>query len=71
MVWTKVADNTGLDATSVYDASGMRIAEKVNDVGRFLIYDIGGRSMEVCFAAQSLSLPNSFNIGLKLSTAKS
>ncbi|MBK7804472.1 MAG: hypothetical protein IPJ55_17820 [Chloracidobacterium sp.] len=26
------------DALSVYDASGMRVAEKVNDVWRFLIY---------------------------------
>jgi len=31
------------DALSVYDASGMRVAEKVNDVWRFLIYDIGGK----------------------------
>jgi hypothetical protein len=31
------------DATSIYDASGMRVAEKVNDVWRFLIYDIGGK----------------------------
>ena len=31
------------DASSVYDASGMRVAEKVNDVWRFLIYDIGGK----------------------------
>ena len=31
------------DATSVYDASGMRVAEKVNDIWRFLIYDIGGK----------------------------
>jgi RHS repeat-associated protein len=31
------------DATSIYDASGMRVAEQVNDVWRFLIYDIGGK----------------------------
>jgi RHS repeat-associated protein len=31
------------DASSVYDASGMRVAEQVNDVWRFLIYDIGGK----------------------------
>ncbi|MBK9438872.1 MAG: RHS repeat protein [Chloracidobacterium sp.] len=31
------------DALSVYDASGMRVAEKVNDVWRFLIYDVGGK----------------------------
>jgi RHS repeat-associated protein len=31
------------DALSVYDASGMRVAEKVNDTWRFLIYDIGGK----------------------------
>ena len=43
MIWTKLADNTGLDATSVYDASGQRVAEKVNDIWRFLIYDIGGK----------------------------
>ena len=43
MIWTKLADNTGLDATSVYDASGQRVAEKVNDIWRFLIYDVGGK----------------------------
>ena len=43
MIWTKLADNTGLDATSVYDAAGQRVAEKVNDIWRFLIYDIGGK----------------------------
>ncbi len=31
------------DALSIYDAAGMRVAEKVNDVWRFLIYDIGGK----------------------------
>lgn len=31
------------DALSVFDASGRRVAENVNDVWRFLIYDIGGR----------------------------
>lgn len=31
------------DALSTYDAAGMRVAEKVNDVWRFLIYDIGGK----------------------------
>lgn len=28
---------------SVYDAAGMRVAERINDVWRFLIYDIGGK----------------------------
>ena len=31
------------DGLSVYDAAGLRVAEKVNDVWRFLIYDIGGK----------------------------
>ena len=31
------------DALSVYDAAGMRVAERVNDVWRFSIYDIGGK----------------------------
>lgn len=31
------------DAASVYDASGMRVAEKVNDVWKFFIFDIGGK----------------------------
>ncbi len=31
------------DGSSVYDAAGLRVAEKVNDVWRFLIYDIGGK----------------------------
>ncbi|MFN0139554.1 MAG: RHS repeat domain-containing protein [Pyrinomonadaceae bacterium] len=31
------------DALSVYDAAGMRVAEKVNDVWRFLVFDIGGK----------------------------
>jgi len=31
------------DALSVYDANGLRVAEKVNDVWRFLIYNIGGK----------------------------
>ena len=31
------------DASSVYDASGTRVAEKVNDVWRFLIYDTSGK----------------------------
>ncbi len=31
------------DAFSVYDASGNRVAEKVNDVWRFSVYDIGGK----------------------------
>ena len=38
------ATKTGVpDATSVYDASGLRVAECVNDAWRFLIYDIGGK----------------------------
>ena len=28
------------DALSVYDAAGLRVAEKVNDVWRFLIFQI-------------------------------
>jgi RHS repeat-associated protein len=31
------------DALSVYDATGIRVAERVNDVWRFLVYDIGGK----------------------------
>ena len=31
------------DGLSVYDAAGLRVAEKVNGVWRFLIYDIGGK----------------------------
>ncbi len=31
------------DAFSIYDAAGMRVAEKANDVWRFLIYDVGGK----------------------------
>lgn len=31
------------DALSVYDAAGQRVAEKVNDVWRFLVFDIGGK----------------------------
>ena len=31
------------DALSVYDAAGIRVAERVNDVWRFLIYDVGGK----------------------------
>lgn len=31
------------DATSIYDSAGMRVAEKVNDVWRFLIYDAYGK----------------------------
>jgi RHS repeat-associated protein len=42
-VWTKLADGSGMEATSVYDASGLRVAEKVNDVWRFLIYDASGK----------------------------
>ena len=31
------------DALSIYDSSGLRVAEKVNDIWRFLIYDIYGK----------------------------
>ncbi|MCZ2391981.1 MAG: hypothetical protein LC113_13005 [Acidobacteria bacterium] len=31
------------DALAVYDAVGMRVAERANDVWRFSIYDIAGR----------------------------
>src|SRR5690606_33183330 len=31
------------DANSVYDASGMRVAECVNNVWRLLVYDVGGK----------------------------
>ncbi len=36
------ASKTGVpDAFSTYDAKGVRVAEKVNDIWRFLIYDVG------------------------------
>lgn len=31
------------DALSVYDASGLRVAEKINNVWRYLVFDIGGK----------------------------
>lgn len=31
------------DANSIYDAAGLRVVQNVNDVWRFLIYDIGGK----------------------------
>ena len=31
------------DALSVYDAAGMRVAERLNNVWRYMIYDIGGK----------------------------
>src|SRR5690606_27244581 len=31
------------EALSVYDAAGVRVAEKVNDIWRNLVYDIGGK----------------------------
>jgi RHS repeat-associated protein len=43
IIRTKLADNTGSEATSVYDAAGIRVAEKINDVWRFLIYDAFGK----------------------------
>lgn len=43
MIWTKLANGTGLDATSIYDAFGNRVATKVNDIWQIMVYDIGGR----------------------------
>ncbi len=31
------------DSNSVYDAAGLRVAERVNDIWRFLVYDTGGK----------------------------
>lgn len=31
------------DSNSVYDAAGLRVAERFNDIWRFLVYDIGGK----------------------------
>jgi RHS repeat-associated protein len=45
MFKTSNIDNTN-QANSVYDASGMRVAENVNGAWRYLIYDIGGKLVE-------------------------
>lgn len=45
MFKTSNTDNTN-QANSVYDASGMRVAEKVNETWRYLVYDIGGKLVE-------------------------
>jgi RHS repeat-associated protein len=42
MYWTKLADGTGLESTSVYDASGQRVAEKNSGIWRFLVYNAFG-----------------------------
>lgn len=41
------------DALSVYDSSGLRVAEKVNDVWRFLIYDVNERLVAEYGGSQS------------------
>jgi YD repeat-containing protein len=41
------------DALSVYDGAGMRVAERVNDVWRFLIYDVGGKLIAEYGGSQS------------------
>ncbi len=43
------------DALSVYDSSGLRVAEKVNDVWRFLIYDVNERLVAEYGGSQSSS----------------
>lgn len=43
MVWSKLANNTGLDATSVYNGFGQRVATKVNDIWRMFVYDFSGK----------------------------
>ncbi|MBK8147467.1 MAG: hypothetical protein IPK58_04455 [Acidobacteria bacterium] len=42
--WSGVAEANSPDAVSVYDAIGNRVAEKVNDVWQFVIYDAFGNS---------------------------
>lgn len=42
------------DAISVYDAAGLRVAERVNDVWRFLVYDIGGKLIAEYGGSQSI-----------------
>jgi RHS repeat-associated protein len=42
MIWSKLVNNTGYDATSIYDASGNRVATKVDDIWRVFVYDISG-----------------------------
>ncbi len=41
------------EAHSVYDAPGMRVAENVNEVRRFLVYDIEERMGPTCSIAIS------------------
>jgi RHS repeat-associated protein len=41
------------DALSVYDALGKRVAEKTNNIWRFLIYDMGGNLVSEYGGAQS------------------
>jgi RHS repeat-associated protein len=42
MVWTQ-ATSGGNDSTAVYDALGQRIATKVNNTWKYVVYDIGGK----------------------------
>lgn len=42
MIWSKLANGMGVDATSIYDGFGQRVATKVNNIWRIMIYDIGG-----------------------------
>ncbi len=49
----KAAKANTPDALSVYDSSGLRVAEKVNDVWRFLIYDVDGRLVAEYGGSQS------------------
>jgi len=42
MVWTQ-ATSGGNDSTAIYDALGQRIATKVNNTWRYVVYDIGGK----------------------------
>lgn len=43
VIWTKLADGTGLEAASIYNASGHRVATKTSDTWLFSIYDINGK----------------------------
>lgn len=45
MFKTTSTDNTS-QANSVYDAGGMRVADKVDGVWRYLVYDLGGKLVE-------------------------
>ena len=49
----KASKANSQDALSVYDSSGLRVAEKVNDVWRFLIYDVRERLVAEYGGSQS------------------